>query len=90
MLAQIVTLKAQQGSAEEDFRVFRQQLGVDGQQLSKALLTLEGQVEHAVGKQQMMDELHQVRVEMNRIEHDAIQAHQGLDQRVKGFEEARA
>ena len=47
-------------------------------------------MEHAVGKQQMMDELHQVRVEMNRIKHDAIWARQGLAQRVRGFEEAGA
>ena len=31
LLARIATLEAQHGNAEEDFRVFQQQLGVDGQ-----------------------------------------------------------
>ena len=38
----------------------------------------------------MTDELHQVKVEMNRIEHNAIWAHQGLDQCVQGFEDVGA
>ena len=37
LLAQIAQLEAQRGSADEGYRAFRQQLGVDGQQLVKAL-----------------------------------------------------
>ena len=50
LLARIAQLEAQRGSADEDYRAFRQQLGVDGQQLAKALQTLEGRVDQAVGK----------------------------------------
>ena len=35
LLARIAQLEAQRGSADEDYRAFRQQLGVDGQQLAK-------------------------------------------------------
>ena len=45
LLARIAQLEAQRGSADEDYRAFRQQLGVDGQQLSKALQTVEGKAE---------------------------------------------
>ena len=37
LLAQIAQLEAQRGSTDEDYRAFCQQLGVDGQQLAKAL-----------------------------------------------------
>ena len=45
LLAQIAQLEAQRGFADKDYRAFCQQLGVDGQQLVKALQTLEGIVE---------------------------------------------
>ena len=51
LLTRIAQLEAQRGSVDEDYRAFRQQLGVDGQQLSKALRTLEGRVDQAAGKQ---------------------------------------
>ena len=38
----------------------------------------------------MTDELHQVKMEMSKIEHDAIRACQGLEQHLKGFEDAGA
>ena len=37
LLAQIAQLEAQRGFADEDYHAFRQQLGVDGQQLEQAL-----------------------------------------------------
>ena len=34
--------------------------------------------------------MHKIKVEINRVEHGAIHAHQALDQRLKGFETASA
>ena len=45
LLGWIVQLEAQRGSTNEDCHAFCQQLGVDGQQLAKALQTLEGRVD---------------------------------------------
>ena len=72
LLAQIAQLEAQRGSADEDYHVFCEQLGVDGQQLMKALQTLEGRVDQEAGKQFVFDSVHEIKVEINRIEHEAI------------------
>ena len=45
---------------------------MDGQQLSKALRTLEGRVDEAAGKQLVADHVYEIKVEMNHVEHDAI------------------
>ena len=88
LLAQIAQLEAQRGSADEDYRAFCQQLGVDGQQLAKALQTLEGRVDHTAGKQSVSDSVHQIKAEINRVEQEAICARQVIDQRLKGYEDA--
>ena len=51
LLARIAQLEVQRGSADEDYRAFCQQLGVDGQQLATALQTLEGRLDQAAGRQ---------------------------------------
>ena len=61
LLARIAQLEAQRGSADEDYRAFRQQLGVDGQQLAKALQTLEGRVDQAAGRQPISDSVHELK-----------------------------
>ena len=38
----------------------------------------------------MADHLHEIKIEMNHVEHDAICAHQVLEQRLKEFEAAGA
>ena len=50
LLARIAQLEVQRGSTNEDYCAFHQQLSVDGQQLAKALQTLEGRVDQAAGK----------------------------------------
>ena len=74
LLAWIAQLEAQRGSADEDYRAFRQQLGMNGQQLVKALRTLEGRVDHAAGKQSVSDSVHEIKTEINRVEQEAIHA----------------
>ena len=59
LLARIAQLEAQRGFVDEDYRAFHQQLGVDGQQLAKALQTLEGRVDQAAGKQVILDSVHE-------------------------------
>ena len=90
LLARIAHLEAQRGSADEDYRAFRQQLGVDGQQLATALQTLEGRVDQAAGKQAIADSVQEMKVEINRVEQEVIRARQIIDQRLKGFEDAGA
>ena len=90
LLAWIAQLEAQRGSADEDYRAFRQQLGVDGQQLAKALQTLEGRVDQAAGKQSVLDSVHEMKAEIHRVEQEAIRARQVIDQRLKGYEDAGA
>ena len=90
LLARIAQLEAQRGSADEDYRAFRQQLGVDGQQLATALQTLEGKVDQAAGKQAVSNSMHEIKVEINRVEQEAIRARQVIDQRLKGYEAAGA
>ena len=51
---------------------------------------MEGKVEQAARKQQLLDSMHEIKMEINRIEHEAIHARQVLDQRLKGFEMAGA
>ena len=68
LLARIAQLEAQRGSADEDYRAFHQQLGVDGQQLAKALQTLEGRVDQAAGKQSRANSVHEIKAEMNGVE----------------------
>ena len=79
LLAQTAQLEAQRGSVDEDCRAFHQQLGIDGQQLVKALQTLEDRVDQAAGKQQVVDSVHEIKVEINHAEHDAICACQALE-----------
>ena len=67
-------MEAQRGSADEDYRAFYQQLGVDGQQLAKALQTLEGRVDQAAGKQSVLDSMQNLKTEINRVEQEAIRA----------------
>ena len=74
LLARIAHLEAQRGTADEDYRAFRQQLGVDGQQLAKALQTLEGRVDQAAGRQSVSNSVQELKTEINRIEQEAIQA----------------
>ena len=69
---------------------FCQQLGVDGQQLANALQTLEGKVDQAARKQQVTDSVHEIKVKINHLEHEAIRTRQVLEQRLKGFETAGA
>ena len=90
LLARIAQLEAQRGSVDEDYRAFHQQLGVDGQQLAKALQTLEGRVDQAAGKQAVLDSVHELKGEINRVEHEALCARQVIDQRLKSFEAAGA
>ena len=90
LLTWIAHLEAQRGSADEDYRAFCQQLGVDGQQLAKALQTLEGRVEQTAGKQAVYDNVHEMKAEINRVEQEAIRAFQIIDQRLKGYEDAGA
>ena len=90
LLARIAHLEAQRGSADEDYRAFRQQLGVDGQQLAKALQKLEGRVDQAAGRQSVSDSVQELKTEINRVEQEAIQARQIIDQRLKGYEDAGA
>ena len=79
LLARIAQLEAQRGSANEDYHAFHQQLGVNGQQLAKALQKLEGRVEQAAGKQSVFDSVHEIKVEINRVEHEAICARKVLE-----------
>ena len=65
LLARIAQLEAQRGFADEDYRVFCQQLGVDGQQLAKALQMLEGRVDQAAGKEAVVDSVQDIKVEIN-------------------------
>ena len=65
LLAWIAQLEAQRGSTNEDYRGFCQQLGVDGQQLAKALHTLEGRVGQAAGKQSVSNSVHEIKVEIS-------------------------
>ena len=86
----IAQLEAQRGSADEDYRAFRQQLGVDGQQLATALQTLEGRVDQAARRKSISDSMHELKTEINRVEQEAIRARQVIDQRLQGFEDAGA
>ena len=61
LLARIAQLEAQRGCADEDYSVFRQQLGVDGQQLAKALQTLEGRMDQSAGKQSVSESVHEIK-----------------------------
>ena len=63
---------------------------MDGQQLAKALQTLEVRVDQAAGKQSISDSVHEIKVEINRGEHEAICACKVLEQRLKGIEDANA
>ena len=47
-------------------------------------------MEQAAGKQKMADNVHEIKTEINRVEHEAIRARQVLDQRLTGFERAGA
>ena len=63
---------------------------MDGQQLVTALQTLEGRVNQGAGKQAVSDSVHKIKVEINRVEQEAIRARQVIDQRLKGYEDAGA
>ena len=90
LLARIAQLEVQRGSADEDYRAFRQQLGVDGQQLATALQTLEGRLDQAAGRKSVSDSVYELKTEINRVEQEAIRARQVIDQRLKGYETAGA
>ena len=47
-------------------------------------------MDQVAGKRQVLDELLEVKVEMNRVENDATRAHQELERRMVGFERASA
>ena len=47
-------------------------------------------MDQAAGKQQVLDELLEVKVEMNRMDNDATRACQELERRVVAFERAGA
>ena len=63
---------------------------MDGQQLAKALQTLEGRVDQAAGKQLVSGGVHEIKVEINRVEDEAVRARKVLEQRLKGIEDAGA
>ena len=50
LLSRIAQLEAQQGAAQVDYHAFRQQLGVDGQQLVGTLQRLQDKVDQAAGR----------------------------------------
>ena len=83
-------MEAQRGSADEDYRAFCQQLGVDGQQLAKALQTLEGRVDQAAGRKSVSDSVHELKTEINRVGQEALRARQVINQCLQGFEDACA
>ena len=43
-----------------------------------------------VVKQKVSNSVHKIKVEINRVEHEAIRAHQVLEQRLKRFEDSRS
>ena len=47
-------------------------------------------MDQAAGKRQVLDELLDVKVEMNRVENNATRARQELERHVVGFEHAGA
>ena len=63
---------------------------MDGQQLAKSLQTLEGRVDQAAGNQLVFDSVHDIKVEINQVEHEAIRARKVLEQRLQGIEDAGA
>ena len=90
LLTRIAQMEAQRGFANEYYRAFHQQLGMDSQQLAKALQTLEGRVDQAARKQSVSNSVDEIKVEINRMEHEAIRARKVLEQCLKGFEDAGA
>ena len=90
LLARIAQLEVQRGFAKEDYRAFCQQLSFDGQQLAKALRILEGRVNQAAVKQQVVDTMHEIKLEINQVEQEVIRACHVLKQRLKRFEIVRA
>ena len=63
---------------------------MDVQQLPKVLQTLEGRADQAAGKQQLSDSVHEIKVEINCVEHEAVRARQIIEQQLKGIEDAGA
>ena len=47
-------------------------------------------MDQAAGKQSVFDSVHELKVEINRVEQEAIYARQVIDQRLKGIEDAGA
>ena len=45
-------------------------------------------MDQAVGKESVLDSVHELKVEINRVEHEALRARQVIDQRLKGYEDA--
>ena len=52
---------------------------VDTPATAKALQILEGRVEQATRKQSVSDSVHEIKVEIKRVEHEAIRAHQVIE-----------
>ena len=47
-------------------------------------------MDQAAGKQSVSASVHEIKVEINRVEQEAIRARQVIDQRLKGYEDAGA
>ena len=47
-------------------------------------------MDRAVGKEQVLDSVHEIKAKINHMEHEAIRARKILEQRLKGFEEVGA
>ena len=47
--------------------------------MAKALQTLEGRVDQAAGKEAVADSVHDIKVEIKRVEHEAIRARQVIE-----------
>ena len=47
-------------------------------------------MDQAAGKESVLDSVHELKVEINRVEHEALRARQVIDQRLKSFEDAGA
>ena len=47
-------------------------------------------MDQAAGKQSVLDSVHELKVELNRVDHEALRACQVIDQRLKGYEDAGA
>ena len=47
-------------------------------------------MDQVAGKQSVSDSVHEIKMEINYVEQEAIRARQVFDQRLKGYEEAGA